>query len=285
LGYIYHPSFDDAKAKREILKPSPSVLAQRNQRNLPRDVDFYVAHLYEVPLLTTQEEISLFRKMNYLRFRADRLRRRLRPARATEAHLDEIERLLREAQDIRNQIVEANLRLVFSIAKRYANVGSAAFDEFVSEGHVILLRAIEKFDFSRGVKFSTYSTWCILNGFHAMLKKEGAVQRRLASDPEGIAELCADYRISLDEERSLALARRAIGDLLLNLNVREREVIAARFGLDAGRPPTLRELGQILGVSKERVRQIQERALQKLRSAAAQSGFDWVDAAVAGMGR
>jgi RNA polymerase sigma factor (sigma-70 family) len=252
---------------------------------VPRDADFYLAHLFEVPLLTRDEEVFLFRKMNYLKFCADRLRRRLRPAKATEAQVVAIERLQAEALEIRNRIAEANLRLVFSIAKRYAAVGTTAFDEFISEGHLLILRALEKFDFSRGVKFSTYTSWCILNGFHAMLKKEGAIQRRHVGDQEGVAELCADYRLSLEQEQSLALARRTVGELLLCLSVRERKIIAARFGLDTDDPPTLRELGEEMGVSKERVRQLQVRALEKLRSVAVETDVEWSDDAADSVAR
>jgi RNA polymerase sigma factor (sigma-70 family) len=275
LGYLYHECFVDRKAKREILEPPPNAFAKRPQAAPPRGADFYLAHLFEVPLLSKEEETYLFRKMNYLKFRADRLRRRLRPAKATEEQVAEIERLQREALDLRNRIAEANLRLIFSLAKRYATVGSPAFDEFISEGHLTLLRAIEKFDFSRGVKFSTYATWSILNGFNAMLKKEGAVQRHQVSDQsEGVAESLADHRVTVEQEKSLERVRQTVGDLLLNLNVRERKIISARFGFDAERPPTLRELGEEMGVSKERIRQLQERALQKLQSLASEECFE-----------
>jgi RNA polymerase primary sigma factor len=267
LGYIYHPCFDAPGAKQEILETLPQE--GRTGRKPPEGADSYLAHLYEIPLLTREEEAHLFRKMNFLKFQADRLRRRIDPATARKKQLDSIEDLQRQALEVRNRIVESNLRLIFSLAKRYAAVGSAAFDEFMSEGHVTVLRAVEKFDFSRGVKFSTYATWSILNGFNALLKKEGTIQRRHIPDHvEGIAESLADHRVSLQEEKSLQELRQSVGDLLLNLNGRERRIIQARFGFDDHRAPTLRELGEEIGVSKERVRQLQERALRKLQTLA-----------------
>jgi RNA polymerase primary sigma factor len=207
--------------------------------------------------------------MNYLKFRADRLRRRLNPKTATLRQLADIERLQREALATRNGLVEANLRLVFSLAKRYATVGTAAFDDFISDGHMTLMRAIEKFDFARGVKFSTYATWSVINGFNALLKKESSVQRRHVSDQmEGVAESLTDHRVSKTMERSLEELQQSVGALLENLNARERRIIEARFGFGIDPPPTLKKVGERIGVSKERVRQLQERAVQKLRELA-----------------
>jgi RNA polymerase primary sigma factor len=225
--------------------------------------------LYEVPLLSQEEETHLFRKMNYLKFRADRLRQKLNPRTASVSRLDKIERLQTEAQEARNQIIEANLRLVFSLAKRYASVGSAAFDEFMGEGHVTLMRAVEKFDFARGVKFSTYATWAVVNGCNALLKKQNPANRKAFLQPvDGVEDSLADHRTTSGEERSVQELRHAVGELLLGLNSRERTIIEARFGFDLGQSPTLKKLGEGLGISKERVRQLQQRALAKLRELA-----------------
>jgi RNA polymerase primary sigma factor len=207
--------------------------------------------------------------MNYLKFRADRLRQKLNPRTATAAQLDKIERLQAEAQAARNQIIEANLRLVFSLAKRYASVGTAAFDEFMGEGHITLMRAVEKFDFSRGVKFSTYATWAVVNGCNALLKKQNPTNRQTFwQSADGVEESVADHRATAGEERSVQELRQAVGQLLLGLNSRERTIIEARFGFDLNQSPTLKELGEGLGISKERVRQLQQRALEKLRALA-----------------
>jgi RNA polymerase sigma factor (sigma-70 family) len=275
LAYIHHSSFEEPDADQTILS-GINTRRDATLRKPPRDADFYLAHLYEIPLLSREEEGFLFRKMNYLKFCVERLRRKLDPERATARQLNEIERLNREAVTTRNQIVEANLRLVFSLAKRYAPAGSPAFDEFISEGHLTVMRAVEKFDFSRGVKFSTYATWSVLNSFNAMLKKQGNIQKRHVSDQsEGVADSLADHRVTLSDEQSLQELRRTVGKLLQNLNVRERQIIEARFGFDADKPPTLRELGEVMGVSKERVRQLQERAIHKLQAVADQEAIEY----------
>jgi len=265
IGYLYHCTFDEPRAERKILRPLAAAHGSRTRR-APHGADFYLARLYEVPLLSQEEETYLFRKMNYLKFRADRLRRKLNPLTASAAQVEKIERLQSDAQEVRNQIIEANLRLVFSIVKRYASVGSAAFDEFMGEGHVTLMRAVEKFDFSRGVKFSTYATWAIVNGCNALLKKQSTLQRLQSA--EGIEDVVPDHRVTAGEEQSLQAIRQAVGELLLGLNSRERAIIEARFGFDVHQSPTLKEIGDDLGISKERVRQLQQRALEKLRALA-----------------
>ena len=269
IGYLYHRSFDEPGAEKKILRPPADQAEGPRTRRAPSNADFYLARLYEVPLLNQEAETYLFRKMNYLKFRADRLRQKLHPRTASAAQLDKIEGLQAEAQETRNQIIEANLRLVFSLAKRYASVGSAAFDEFMGEGHVTLMRAVEKFDFSRGVKFSTYATWAVVNGCNALLKKQSAANRHAFSQPmDGVEDSVADHRVTVGEERSVQELRHAVGKLLLGLNSRERAIIEARFGFDLHQSPTLKELGEGLGISKERVRQLQQRALEKLRTLA-----------------
>ncbi len=253
---------------RKILRPLSAARGSRT-RQVPDGADFYLARLYEVPLLSQEEETYLFRKMNYLKFRADRLRRRLNPRTANAAQVEKIEGLQAEALEVRNRIVEANLRLVFSIVKRYAAVGSAAFDEFMGEGHVTLMRAVEKFDFSRGVKFSTYATWAIVNGCNAFLKKQGNFQRQQSfQGVEGVEDAITDHRVTIGEEQSVQALRQAVGELLLGLNTRERAIIEARFGFDLHAATTLKAIGEDLGISKERVRQLQQRALEKLRELA-----------------
>src|SRR5207249_326509 len=111
----------------------------------------YLASLYEVPLLTREQEYHLFRQFNYLKFKATRLRRDLDPSRAKSSLMDEIEGLYEQAVQTKNQIVQANLRLVVSIAKRHVNA-TEDFFQLVSDGNMSLIRAVEKFDYARGNK-------------------------------------------------------------------------------------------------------------------------------------
>jgi hypothetical protein len=117
-----------------------------------------------MPLLTREQEAHLFRKYNYLKYKAAKLRQELDPAQPKSSLMDEIEGLQSEAVTIKNEIARANLRLVVSIAKRHVTPDQNFF-ELVSDGNVSLLRAIEKFDFARGNKFSTYASWAIMKNF------------------------------------------------------------------------------------------------------------------------
>ena len=146
------PSFDDPAAARRDPRPdarAAPTARPRARTKAPKGLPPYLASLYEVPLLDREQEAHLFRKMNYLKYQANRLRDAIDPARARTADLDEIERLQEEALAVKNQIIRANLRLVVSIAKRHVGPSNNFF-ELVSDGNMCLIRAVEKFDYARG---------------------------------------------------------------------------------------------------------------------------------------
>ncbi|MBW8884692.1 MAG: RNA polymerase subunit sigma-70, partial [Planctomycetia bacterium] len=170
LDYMYHESFDKAGIEKDIMRPMPVAVAARKVRG-PSGLPPYLAALYEVPLLTREQEYHLFRRFNYLKHKATKLRKTLDPARARTSLMNEIEKLYDEAVKIKNEIVQANLRLVVSIAKRHVS-GSEDFFGLVSDGNMSLIRAVEKFDFSRGNKFSTYASWAIMKNFARTIPEE-----------------------------------------------------------------------------------------------------------------
>jgi len=235
----------------------------------------YLAALYEVPLLTREQEYHLFRKFNYLRFEADRLRSGLHPARASTSLMNRIESLYGEAVRTKNQIVQANLRLVVSIAKRHVNTGDDLFS-LISDGNVSLIRAAEKFDFSRGNKFSTYASWAIMRNFARTIPDEYKYQDRYRTSNEEMFAGTRDSRSDQHEQESAQFLReQQIERILSRLDEREQRIIISRFGLDwAQEPKTLKEVGSQLGVTKERIRQIEARALDKLRLAAEEEKID-----------
>ena len=183
--------------------------------------------------------------------------------------MDEIESLYEQAVGVKNDIVRANLRLVVSIAKRHVGQGENFF-ELVSDGNMSLIRAAEKFDYARGNKFSTYATWAIMKNFARTIPDELRHRDRYRTSHDEMFYATPEGRSDqYEQESAQALRERQIGRILERLDEREQKIIISRFGLNhSNEPLTLKEVGAELGVTKERIRQIEARALDKLRQAA-----------------
>ncbi len=257
-------------------------------------VRMYLKEIGRVPLLTAEEEVALAKQM--------------------EAGDEEAQR----------RLAEANLRLVVSIAKRYVGRGMLFLD-LIQEGNLGLIKAVEKFDYNKGYKFSTYATWWIRQAITRAIADQARtiripvhmvetinklirVQRQLLQElgrdpaPEEIAEVMeisvervreimkiAQEPVSLEtpigeeedshlgdfiedhdapapaEVASFMLLKEQLEEVLDTLTAREEKVLRLRFGLDDGRARTLEEVGQNFGVTRERIRQIEAKALRKLR--------------------
>jgi RNA polymerase primary sigma factor len=267
---------------REFLKKDAAALATTPPADaaVPLDRDAadrasakglspYLASLYQTRLLTKNEEQYYFRRMNWLKFRAATARGRLDKKRATRRQIEEIEGWLAESETVKSIIITSNLRLVVSIAKKFIDP-SNSFEELVSDGNVALMRAVEKFNFALGNRFSTYATYAIQRHFFRMSHKGRQQRNRFVSSDESLkdraeetpsAEYCSAEQIGVLKE--------VFSSFLGDLEPRERQIVVARFGFDGKPPRTFRELGSAMGVCKERIRQIQTRALDKLRDMAA----------------
>jgi RNA polymerase sigma factor (sigma-70 family) len=277
LDYIYHPSFDDPAAEAEILAPMPAreeFEAQRSTMHAPKDAPAELAPLYEVPLLSKEQEQHLFRQMNFLKHQAARLRQRLDPTRARIQELKQIEDLQAKATAVKDQLINCNMRLVVAVAKRHAGQ-SDNFFELLSDGNMSLIRAVEKFDYSRGNKFSTYATWAIMKNFARSIPEEKRRRERYVTGHEELFEIAPDNRT--DEQEVVQAAEQKsyqVNRLLANLDDRERQIIRMRAGLDNSEGMTLEEIGQHLGITKERVRQLNVRIMNKLRTIAREQKLD-----------
>jgi RNA polymerase primary sigma factor len=285
----------------------------------------YLKQIGKVPLLNAEQEVELAKRIEAGLYAAERLR----ACDDGEEKLDRtFERDLRwigrDGERAKNHLLEANLRLVVSLAKRYTGRGMAFLD-LIQEGNLGLIRAVEKFDYTKGYKFSTYATWWIRQAItRAMadqartiripvhmvevINKLGRIQRELLQDlgreptpeelakemditPEKVLEIQQYARepISLDQTIgdegdsqlgdfiedseavvavdavSFSLLQDQLQQVLQTLSEREAGVVRLRFGLTDGQPRTLDEIGQVYGVTRERIRQIESKTMSKLR--------------------
>jgi RNA polymerase primary sigma factor/RNA polymerase sigma factor len=173
------------------------------------------------------------------------------------------------AVEVKNRIVQSNLRLVVSIAKRHVSQTEEFFG-LISDGNMSLIRAAEKFDFARGNKFSTYASWAIMKNFARTIPHEFKHRDRFRTSTDEMFGATEDSRKGLYEQESAQNLRESqVGRILSRLDEREQQIIISRFGLDhTEEPMTLKQVGAQMGVTKERIRQIEARALSKLRMAA-----------------
>jgi RNA polymerase sigma factor (sigma-70 family) len=278
LEYIPHESFDNPAIESEILAPMPDVEefeAKMRDARAPKDVQPELAPLYQMPLLTKEQEQHLFRKMNFLKYKAAKLRERLDPTHARIQDLKDIEDLQEQANVVKEVLIRTNMRLVHANAKKHTAASDNYF-ELVSDGNMSLIRAVEKFDYSRGFKFSTYATWAIMKNFARSIPEERKRRERYVTGNEDFFDAAADIRS--DEQELLQSAEQAasrVNRLLEYLQPREREIIRMRAGLDTNaKGMTLEEIGQKLGITKERVRQLNVRAMKRLRDIAQEQHLD-----------
>ncbi len=285
----------------------------------------YLKQIGKVPLLNAEQEVELAKRIEAGLYAAERIRgiadgtEKLPPQMAKD-----LKWISKDGDKAKNHLLEANLRLVVSLAKRYTGRGMAFLD-LIQEGNLGLIRAVEKFDYTKGYKFSTYATWWIRQAItRAMadqartiripvhmvevINKLGRIQRELLQDlgreptpeelakemditPEKVLEIQQYARepISLDQTIgdegdsqlgdfiedseavvavdavSFSLLQDQLQQVLQTLSEREAGVVRLRFGLTDGQPRTLDEIGQVYGVTRERIRQIESKTMSKLR--------------------
>jgi len=285
---------DDADVKEDTENVEDVDLSVPDGVSVNDPVRMYLKEIGKIPLLTPEEEIELALRME------------------------------QGDEDAKRALAEANLRLVVSIAKKYVGRGMLFLD-LIQEGNLGLIKAVEKFDYRKGFKFSTYATWWIRQAITRAIADQARtiripvhmvetinklirVSRQLVQElgreptPEEIAEVMniseekvreilkiAQEPVSLEtpigeeddshlgdfiedqdvqapaEAAAFELLKEQLDDVLETLTPREKKVLKLRFGLDDGRSRTLEEVGQVFGVTRERIRQIEAKALRKLR--------------------
>ena len=269
IEYMDSPEFHKPNSETVIMGPPPPANRLDGRVKAPPGLPPYLASLYSIPLLTREQEGYHFRKMNYLKFKAAKLREKLDKSRPQMRGMDAIEELLDRAIEIKNFLIRSNLRLVVSIAKRHIKPTSNFF-EMVSDGNMSLIRAIEKFDYTKGNKFSTYATWAIMKNFARSIPAEHSLLERFRTGKDEVFQHSTETRGDQFREELINMRQKQmIMGILEQLDDREKDIIMFRYGLSQGaEPQTLEQVGTRLGVTKERIRQLEARALRKLRKIA-----------------
>jgi RNA polymerase primary sigma factor len=275
IAFMDSPEFHSRNAGKVILGNPPVVEKKSRTVKAPPGLPQYLASMYTVPLLTREEEGYWFRKMNYLKFEAAQLQENIDPQRPKSRDLDQLEELIQEGIKVKNFLIRSNLRLVVSIAKRHMKP-SVNFFELVSDGNMSLMRAIEKFDYTKGNKFSTYATWAIMKNYARSIPTENKVLDRFRTGNDDVFSFSEEKRGSqFKDEVVNSRQNEVIMSILENLDDRERRIILHRYGLEKGsEPETLEQVGSRFGVTKERIRQIEARAMQKIRKIATTEKLD-----------
>jgi RNA polymerase primary sigma factor len=283
-------------------------------------VSLYLNEMSRVPLLSREEEVDLAKKME----KGHEARKRLVELDGFDDDLETTKRFIREGEAARDHLIKANVRLVVNIAKKYRKYGSSFLD-LIQAGNVGLIRAVDKFDYTKGNRFSTYATWWIRRSVLRFLnqnertirlpnylstrirkihKVNKLLTKKLSREPT-LEEIAKEVERTPEEvEKLLGYSRRSVSldqpvgeegdsdlkslienknapnpfgsvqdhlmeeDVIKSLDIlteREAEILKLRFGLGGRKTHTLKELGEIFGVTRERIRQIQQGALRKLR--------------------
>jgi RNA polymerase sigma factor (sigma-70 family) len=228
-------------------------------------------------LLSRQQETELFRRYNFLKFLASQQRSRIKRGQPRSDRLNHIETLIKQAEAVKKVIIETNMALVVSIAGKHLAAGGQ-MSELVSEGSVALMAAVEKFDYARGYRFSTYASWAIVKGFARLIPTEAKRPDRAGG--ADFANLPVNLRIEqLPDVMAVEQAHRDLQTIIKNnLDQREQYIILNHYALAPAvirkKPKTLKQIGDHLNLSKERIRQIELQALQKLRQSLSPEQFD-----------
>jgi RNA polymerase primary sigma factor len=266
LKYVDHPSFDDPSVRNAILAPLADSTSDKLSAvsSLPPRLAPVPETEVATPFLSREQEAHLFRKMNYLKCRVNRLVELIDQGSASPAVLEEIERLKSEALAVKNRIVQTNLRLVIFVVKQ-RNSAQRDISDLVSEGNLALIQAVDHFDFARGNRFSTYATWAIRNALVSKARSD----RRHHARPFGMYEsslVAVDPGIvELEDEGTQDRRRSTVRRWFARLGKREQWVLANRYGLGGAPERTLAQLARELGISKQRVSQIAAKAESKVR--------------------
>ncbi len=267
VDYVAHPSFQLRQTEQELFGAACEDIQIPRWTSFPEAAGDVAPARGRRARLSAKEEAVLFLRYNYARHRlAELVQAQLR--RVTTARGREMIRWYQRAMKARADLVRANLALVLAMAKR-TKIPNVEFGEVVSEGNMALLRAVEKFDVSRGFKFSTYACRAILKSFNRLASKTGRYRQRFPTEYDPDMER-SDWDVNRHEVQrrdSVEAVREVLAQNHANLTDVERTIIMERFAISSDQRKTLAQVGKMVGLTNERVRQIQNHALGKIRAA------------------
>lgn len=270
VEHVPHPDYRRPSTEKKLFGPQATTisLAQWMPSLEIDDGQEEIALPRARPKLSRQDEAILFRRYNCARYNLGNLMQK-QIRRFARSRVPNILAWYRRVLENRSALTQANMALVVAMAKR-AGATSMEFGELVSEGNMALLRAVDKFDFSRGFKFSTYACSAILKAFSRLTTKDRTYHQRfpVSAEPEMERSDELDRRHADQHELALEDLRRVLILKRAGLTDLEQTVLGARFGLlGHDRAHTLQEVGRFVGLSKERVRQVQKGSLIKVHLA------------------
>jgi RNA polymerase sigma factor (sigma-70 family) len=269
-AYMDSPTFRHKNVERELFTEDAERELPLTSWYQPTRDDLAEVGFGSPPqLMKGPEERMMFLRFNYCKKQLQALQKQIRKLELTLTRANEFLEWHRKFEHYREYLVRTNLALVLAMAKR-TRLGDVDFAEVVSEGNMALLRAVDKFSIDRGFKFSTYACRAILKAFSRTAMKASKHRTRfpLEFEPEMEKSDWADKRRDAIEDDCIDELKAIVDRNLADLSSVEQTVIRRRFNWEQAEesPLTLEEVGKIIGVTKERVRQIQNKALAKIRT-------------------
>ena len=276
VDFIMNASFVrcDHEAEDSIVTSSTPFDGSQEAAAYPGGLPAHLARLCEARVLTAKEERALFRAMNYAKYRVNVLRSQLAPEFPDLKLVEKAETFLSVADTIRDRILAANMRLVLSVVKKHVTP-QYSFDELLSDGIDTLMKAVDKFDFDRGFRFSTYAYRSITRRAYRQISSRQEAARRFTHTVEEAATCQPDDSNGrLASPAAWAQLREMLDNMLSCLDRRERFIIRRRYGMGRSqKAATFQSMANKLGISKERVRQLESRAVGKLQTMVEEQGM------------